>query len=108
VLNQRDGAETLIGNLPADGCVEVACTADARGARPIRYGSLPPQMAAPCDWNMRMFDLAARAAMLKSKEAAIHALMLDPLCAAVLSPAEIRDMTLEMFDAERHYLPGYK
>lgn len=108
VMNSRDGAGTLIGNLPADGCVEVACTADARGVRPVRFGSLPPQMAALCDWNMRMFDLAARAAMLRSKEAAIHALMLDPLSAAVLSPSEIRDMTLEMFDAERRYLPGYR
>lgn len=108
VMNHRDGAGTLIGNLPADGCVEVACTADASGVRPIRYGSLPPQMAAPCDWNMRMFELAARAAMSRSKEAAIHALMLDPLTAAVLSPDEIRAMTLEMFRAERHFLPGYK
>jgi alpha-galactosidase len=82
--------------------------ADANGVRPIRYGSLPPQMAAPCDWNMRMFDLAAQAAMLKSKEAAIHALLLDPLTAAVLSPAEIRAMVLEMFEAERRYLPGYR
>jgi alpha-galactosidase len=65
-------------------------------------------MAAPCDWNMRMFDLAAHAAIHRSKEAAIQALMLDPLAAAVCSPAEIRSMTLELFDAEKQFLPGYK
>jgi alpha-galactosidase len=55
-----------------------------------------------------MFDLGATAAIERSKEAAIHALMLDPLCAAVASPAEIKRMALEMFDAEKKFLPVYK
>ena len=109
VLNSNgDGSGTLITNLPADGVVEVACMIDANGINPTRYGALPPQMAALCDWNMRMYDLGATAAIERSKEAAIHALMLDPLCAACCSPAEIKAMTLEMFEAEAAYLPGYK
>ena len=109
VLNSSgDGSGTLITNLPADGVVEVACMIDANGINPTRYGALPPQMAALCDWNMRMYDLGATAAIERSKEAAIHALMLDPLCAAMCSPAEIKAMTLELFDAEADYLPGYK
>jgi alpha-galactosidase len=55
-----------------------------------------------------MFDLAAKACIEQSKEAAIHAMMLDPLTAAVLSPAEIRAMTLEMFEAEKDLLPDYR
>jgi len=109
VLNSvGDSSGTLISNLPADGVVEVACMIDANGINPTRYGSLPPQMAALCDWNMRMYDLGATAAIERSKEAAIHALMLDPLTAACCSPAEIKAMTLELFDAEAEYLPGYK
>ena len=88
--------------------VEVACMIDANGINPTRYGALPPQMAALCDWNMRMYDLGATAAIERSKEAAIHALLLDPLCAACCSPAEIKAMTLELFEAEAEYLPGYK
>jgi len=38
---------------------------------------------------MAVFDLGATALIERSKEAAIHAMMLDPLTAAVLSPAEI-------------------
>ncbi len=38
---------------------------------------------------------------------AIHSLLLDPLTAAVCSPAEIKAMTLELFDAEAAFLPGY-
>lgn len=108
VPNSQNGNDLLISNLPADGIVEVACYADRNGINPSRYGALPAQMAALCDWNMRMIDLAATAAIERSKEAAIHALLLDPLTAAACSPAQVRDMTLEMFDAEAAFLPGYK
>jgi alpha-galactosidase len=108
VMNSVDGGGTLITNLPADGCVEVACMIDHNGINPTRYGKLPPQMAALCDSNMRVFDLGATAAIERSKEAAIHALMLDPLTAAVCSPAEIKRMTLELFEAEKDFLPDYK
>ncbi len=88
--------------------MEVACFIDRNGINPSRYGKLPPQMAALCASNMAMFDLGATAAIERSKEAAVHALMLDPLTAAVCSPAEIKAMTLEMFETEKAYLPKYK
>ena len=97
----------LIENLPHDGIVEVACLIDHNGLQPVRYGKLPPQMAAICASNMAMYDLGATAAIERSKDAAIHALMLDPLTAAVCSPAEIKAMTLELFAAEEAFLPGF-
>jgi alpha-galactosidase len=103
----RSGKGPLIDNLPHDGCVEVACDIDAKRIHPIRYGKLPPQMAALCDSNMRMIELAAEAAMEKSMEKAIYALMLDPLTAACCAPVEIKAMALEMFAAEREFLPGF-
>ena len=108
VMNNVKGAGQLITNLPADGCVEVACMIDRNGINPTRYGTLPAQMAALCDSNMRMFDLGAQACIERSVEKAIYALMLDPLTAAICSPAEIKQMTLEMFKAEKKFLPGYK
>jgi len=65
-------------------------------------------MAAVSASNMPLFDLGATAAIQRSKEAAIHALMLDPLSAAVCSPGEIKKMTLEMFTAEKDFLPAYR
>lgn len=97
----------LITILPGDGCVEVACYVDKNGIQPTRYGALPPQMAHICASNMAMFDLAAQSIIERRKQAAAHALMLDPLCAAVLTPREIQSMTMEMFDAEREFLPDY-
>jgi len=108
VMNNVGGAGQLITNLPADGCVEVACMADRNGINPTRYGALPPQMAAICRLNMNMFDLAATACIEKSKQAAIHAMLLDPLTAAVLTPRQIKAMTLEMFEAEAEFLPGFE
>ncbi|MFH1022458.1 MAG: alpha-glucosidase/alpha-galactosidase [Planctomycetota bacterium] len=98
----------LIANLPQDGVVEVACLVDRLGIRPVRHGALPPQCAALCDWDMRFFDLAAKACVERSREAAGHALMLDPLTAAVCSPAEIKKMTEELFAAEKPFLSGYR
>lgn len=102
------GGGALIPNLLPDGCVEVACMIDRNGINPTRPGPLPRQMAAVCRSNMAMFDLAADAIIHRSKEAAIHALLLDPLTAAVCSPEQIKRMTLEMFEAESDYLPDYQ
>ena len=57
---------------------------------------------------MGAYELAAIAVLEKSKEAAIHSLMLDPLTSAVCSASEIREMTLKLFDAEKDYLPEYR
>ncbi len=107
VMNNYYGGR-LISNLPEDGCVEVPCLVDGNGVQPICYGDLPAQMAAICDANMRMFDLGAEAALERSVQLAIYALMLDPLTSAVCSPAEIKKMTLELFKAEKKFLPNYK
>ncbi len=108
VMNNRGGAGQVITNLPTDACVEVACMIDGNGVHPTRYGALPRQMANICATNLGMFDLGAQAAIELSKEAAIHSLMLDPLSAAVCTPSQIRAMTLELFAAEKAYLPDYR
>ncbi len=108
VSNQHRGAGQLITNLPADSCVEVACLVDRNGVTPTRFGALPPQMAAVSASNLSMFDLGAQAAIERSIEKAIYALYLDPLTSAVCTPAQIKAMALEMFAAEKAFLPGYR
>jgi alpha-galactosidase len=97
----------LISNLPHDGCVEVACLINHNGIQPTKFGRLPSQMAAICDSNMRYFDLAADAVVHKSKQHAEWALMLDPLTSAVCCPAEVRELTKRLFEAEAQFLPGF-
>lgn len=108
VMNTAGGAGPLISNLPPTGCVELACLVDGNGVQPIRHGALPAQMAAISASNLSFFDLGAQAAVERSIEMAAHALMLDPLTAAVCTPAQIKAMTLELFAAEKAFLPGYR
>jgi alpha-galactosidase len=97
----------LIENLSHDGVVEVACVADKSGITPTYFGALPPQCAALCESHMRMYDLAATACLEKSRQAAFHALALDPLTSAVCSLAEIKQMTSELFESQRDLLPDF-
>jgi alpha-galactosidase len=98
----------LIANLPSNGCVEVACAVDRAGIHPIPFGPLPASLAALCRANMACFELAATAVLEQSREAAIQALLLDPLTAAVCCPAEIRQMAEELLGAERDFIPVLK
>jgi alpha-galactosidase len=98
----------LIPNLPDDACVEVPVFIDRNGFNPVRVQALPRQMAALCASNLAVFDLGAQAAIERSRELAFHALLLDPLTAAVCTPAQIRSLCDELFEAEAAHLPGYR
>src|SRR5713101_6352460 len=93
----------LIDNLP-DGCVEVACLVDRNGVQPCHFGELPEQLAALNRSHMAIHALMCEALLTRNKEAARYALLLDPLSAAVCSPAEISALFDEMWEAERVYL----
>ncbi len=98
----------LIDNLLPSGCVEVAVLADASGLHPVRFGSLPPQMAALDAAHMSVHELMVRAVLERDLGAARHALLLDPLTAAVCSPEEIDALFDEMVRAERKDLSVYR
>lgn len=97
----------LIENLLRDGVVEVPITVDENGFHPCKFGELPEQLAALNRSNMTVHKLAVDSILERDRETAIRAFMLDPLTAAVCSPAEIRDMGEELFEAEREYIPDF-
>jgi alpha-galactosidase len=53
---------------------------------------------------MYVHELMVQAVLDRDREAALQALMLDPLTAAVCSPQEIERMFEEMWQAEREDL----
>jgi len=97
-----------ITNLPYDCCVEVPVFVDRDGLHGSFVGELPPQCAALNQSNISMQELAVKAAIEGDREAAFHAVMLDPLTAAVLAPHEIRNMVEEMFEAQSEWLPQFR
>lgn len=97
----------LIDNLPQDGCVEVPCLVDRNGIQPVHFGRLPAQLAAFDSAHMMVHDLMVQSLLNEDREAAVHALMLDPLTAAVCSLSEIRQMFDEMASTQKAYLPRF-
>jgi alpha-galactosidase len=96
----------LIDNLP-DGCVEVACLVDRNGIQPCHFGPLPEQLAALNRSHMAVHALMVQALQNRDQQAARYALLLDPLTAAVCSPAEIDAMFDELWEVERPYLEEF-
>jgi alpha-galactosidase len=89
----------LIENLPLGSCVEVPCLVDRNGLQPTAVGALPPQLAALNHNAVNVQQLAVEAALHSDREHVYHAVMLDPLTAALLTLDQIVAMVDELFDA---------
>ena len=97
----------LITNFPEGCCVEVPCLVDANGIQPTCVGSLPPQLAAINRTNINVQELIVEAALTGRKDAVYHAVMLDPLTAAVCTLPQIHNMVTEMLLAQQAWLPQF-
>jgi alpha-galactosidase len=97
----------LIPNLPEGACVEVPVFVDRAGFHPVHVGPLPPQCLALNHVNVMVEEMAVEAALTGDPRLVFHAIAHDPLTAAVLSLAEIKEMVDEMFQQNRDYLPQF-
>ena len=98
----------FITNLPRDATVEVPMYADREGLHPLVVGDIPTHLAALNNSNLAVQGLAARAAIEGDPEMAFWAVAMDPLTSAVLTLKEIRDMVIDMFAAEKKWLPQFE
>ncbi|MGD0113137.1 MAG: alpha-galactosidase [Armatimonadota bacterium] len=96
-----------ITNLPPGCCVEVPLYVDREGLHPLRVGDLPPQLAALNQSNVSVQALAVEAALSGDPELVAQAVALDPLTSACCTLNEVREMTAEMLDAEKQWLPQF-
>ena len=97
----------LISNLPLDSCVEVPIYVDKLGLHPACIGNLPPQCAALCLSNIISQGLAVKAVLTGNFEYVVQVITIDPLTSTVLTLKEARDMTIEIFQAEKDWLPQF-
>ena len=96
-----------VTNLAEHNVVEVEATVDASGIHPQAFGDLPTHLAALTRHHQEFNDLAVRSILEEDREAAVHALMLDPLTAASCELSDIRAMFDEMVEAEQAFLPAF-
>ena len=78
------------------------------GLKKIFVGKLPDNIAILVNTTAQIENLVVEACMEKDKEKVINAVQMDPLCSAVCSLQEIRDMCEELFVINRKYLGEYK
>lgn len=98
----------LISNLPHGCCVEVPCLVDANGIQPTPIGALPTQLAALNRTNINVQELIVEAALTGRTDAVHHAVLLDPLTAAVCTLPQIHAMVDEMLTAQSRWLPQFQ
>jgi alpha-galactosidase len=98
----------LIPNLPQGCCVEVPCLVDGNGIQPTRVDGYPPQLAALNRTNINVQELIVHAALTGEVEAVHHAVLLDPLTAAVCTLPEIHALVDELLVAQERWLPQFR
>ncbi|MEK7397393.1 MAG: alpha-galactosidase [Candidatus Poribacteria bacterium] len=119
IINARMGGEifqfngnvpntNLITNLPEGACVEVPVFVDKAGFHPVHVGALPPQCVAMNHISVMVEEMAVEAALTGDPTLVFRSILYDPLTAAVLSMAEIKDMVNEMLLQNKDYLPQFK
>lgn len=97
-----------ITNLPSDATVEVSVYADKSGLHPCVIGDLPAHLAAMNMSNITVQGLAAQAAIEGDPEMAFWAIAMDPLTSTKLTLEQCRKMVVEMFEAEKKWLPQFE
>ena len=107
VINANVPNTGLIDNLLDQSCVEVPVLIDKLGFHPMAVGEIPGQLAALSRSNQAVQQMATLAILDGDREAAFHAIALDPLTSAVLSLSEIREMFDEMWTAHGTELAAY-
>jgi alpha-galactosidase len=98
----------LISNLPEGACVEVPVLVDRAGFHPLHVGALPPECALLTQLSSGIEEMAIQASLSGDPTMVYRAICHDPLTAAVLSLAEIRQMTDELFEIHKDFLPQFK
>ncbi len=98
---------SLMPGLPYGCCVEVPCLVDANGVQPTSIEHYPPQLAALNRTNINVQELTVEAALSGDVNTVHHAIMLDPLTAAVCTLPQIHSMVDEMLEAQARWLPQF-
>jgi alpha-galactosidase len=88
--------------------VEIPVTATKEGYTRNFQGKLPTSVAPLVAYTAGIENLTVEAFEKKSKKLVYQAVSMDPLCSAVLSLQEVRDMCDEIFAANGEYLADYR
>ncbi len=103
IVNTLNGG--AIPNLPSDAIVEVNAHVSAYGIRAIDAGPLPDALAAHIAHYIALERQMVKAALSGDRQAALHALLLDPTTQARLDLDQTKALLDEMLEANAAHLP---
>jgi alpha-galactosidase len=96
--------EGFINNLPKDMVVEAPAVIDRTGIHGVNLGDLPRGIAGLMCNQIATNDLTAEAAITGSKEAALQALLLDPIVDSLVKAEELLDAMIRLQKPFLEYL----
>ncbi|MCY3659220.1 MAG: alpha-galactosidase [Caldilineaceae bacterium] len=97
----------LMPSLPEGCCVEVPCLVDSSGVQPCVVDDYPPQLAGLNRTNINVQEMVVEASLTGSVDAVHHAVLLDPLSAAVGTMPQLHHMVDEMLERQACWLPQF-
>jgi len=93
-----------IPNLPDGAIVEIPAMVDATGVHGVSLDPLPEPIAAMCRTQIAIIDRVVEAGVRGDKNAALQALLLDPLISSISQAQAILD---ELLKAHKDFLPQF-
>ncbi|MCL2828652.1 MAG: alpha-glucosidase/alpha-galactosidase [Oscillospiraceae bacterium] len=108
VFNGNHLNSGIISNLPPMACVETPVLASKAGLDRIHTGPLPDNLAIMVNLSAQIEEMAVNAAIEGDPWKVFQANLFDPLTSAVLSMAEIRELTQEMLTKNEPFLGYFK
>ena len=87
--------------------VEVACLVNHSGVQPCHFGDLPTQLAAMCQMNISVHQLAVEAILERDRRRVYWSLMMDPLTHSRLTIDQIEAVVDELVNGQQDYLGAY-
>jgi len=108
VFNGNHLNKGIISNLPHMACVETPVLASKAGLDRFHAGPLPDNLAIMVGLSAQIEEMAVNAAIEGDPWKVFQANLFDPLTSAVLSMAEIRELTQEMLTKNEAFLGYFK
>lgn len=93
-----------VSNLPEDSAIEAACVITKGGPKPIAIGEIKPQINGMVQTIKTFERLVCEAAVTGSRDLAVTALNMNPLCTSDSLANVVVD---ELLEAHRKYLPRF-
>ncbi|MGQ7296136.1 alpha-galactosidase [Quadrisphaera sp. KR29] len=95
----------LVENLPQGAVVEVPARLSGAGVEPVAVGSVPLAGAAHNRTQLSVAEMTVQAALTGDRDLVRQALLVDPNASSTLTPAQLWDLTDELFTAHADLLP---